>query len=139
MSSGLLRLASGRWLLAVSCRHNAKRKAHSVEILSFRLKSGFSILGPMLYAPCFFYPLVKLEYFKSEPQNRRISNNEFRREVSLRSIIFFKNRPFSERLTTGRIHSFDIRHSVFDVRYSLFQSFLVNQADRYAASGWADT
>ena len=29
------------------------------------------------------------------------------------------------KLTTGRIHSFDIRHSIFDIRYSLFLCLLI--------------
>jgi hypothetical protein len=36
-----------------------------------------------------------------------------------------------------RIPYFDIRHSVFDVRYSFLQSFFSDQTGRSAASGWA--
>ena len=31
-----------------------------------------------------------------------------------------------------RIHSFDIRHSLFDIRYSLFQSFSFDQTGRFS-------
>ena len=51
---------------------------------------------------------------KREPQNRRISNIECRRVVSLRSV-FFK---------MDRIHLFDVRCWTFDVRCSLV-SFLI--------------
>jgi len=30
-----------------------------------------------------------------------------------------------------RIHYFDIRHLLFDIRYSLFQSFISNQTGRF--------
>ena len=55
---------------------------------------------------------------KSEPQNRRISNVEvwFRFAQSLNKI--------------DRMPYFDIRNSVFDIRYSLFQSFFLDQTGR---------
>ena len=51
-------------------------------------------------------------YIKSEPQNRRISNIECRRVVSLRSVF----------LKMDRIHLFDVRCWTFDVRCSLVSS-----------------
>jgi hypothetical protein len=68
---------------------------------------------------------MKLHQVKSEPQNRRISNNECRRVGSLRSVIFHK---------IDRIPYFDIRHSTFDIHYSIFDipfsgvSFLIRLA-----------
>ena len=50
----------------------------------------------------------------SEPQNIEYRTAEFQRVVSLCSFFFYK---------TDRIHSFDIRHSLFDIRYSPFESF----------------
>ncbi|CAB1080592.1 hypothetical protein D1AOALGA4SA_8272 [Olavius algarvensis Delta 1 endosymbiont] len=50
---------------------------------------------------------------KSEPQNIEYRTAECRRVESLRSA-FFK---------IDRIHYFDIRHSLFDIRYSLLKSF----------------
>ncbi|CAB1059337.1 hypothetical protein D1BOALGB6SA_4099 [Olavius sp. associated proteobacterium Delta 1] len=46
--------------------------------------------------------------FKSEPQNIEYRTTEFRRKVSLCSVFFCK---------IDRMHSFDIRHSVFDIRF----------------------
>ena len=51
---------------------------------------------------------MKLHEFKSEPQNIEYRTAECRSVESLRSV-FFK---------IDRIHYFDIRHSLFDVRVS---------------------
>jgi hypothetical protein len=53
----------------------------------------------------------------SEPQNFEYRTAEFRRVESLYSV-FFK---------IDRIYYFDIRHSLFDIRYSLLQSFFFDQ------------
>jgi hypothetical protein len=42
----------------------------------------------------------------------------------LLSSFYTKDRS-TQKLTTGRIHSFDIRHSIFDIRYSLFLCLLI--------------
>ena len=74
---------------------------------------------------------LRFIYFKtSKPQNieyrtaacDELSRVECRRVESLCSV-FFKIDRSTHKLTTGRIHYFDIRHSLFDIRYSLYQSF----------------
>jgi len=82
---------------------------------------------------------MKLRQFKkrtAEPKNIecRMSKDGI---ASLK--LFIKIDRSTQKLTTGRIHSFDIRHSLFDIRYSLFKSFFYDQNSRFAASGWADT
>ena len=70
-------------------------------------------------------PYMKLHEVKSEPQNRRMSNVECRRAESLRSVFIkidrstlsFDPEALEGKLTTGRIHYFDIRHSSFDIRF----------------------
>ena len=84
--------------------------------------------------------------FKSEPQNRRISNNECRRVGSLlafvafsaeyaRSVFFYKIDRSTQKLTTGRIHYFRTcpppEDSIFIIRYSLFQSFFFDLTGRF--------
>ncbi|CAB1076931.1 hypothetical protein D1AOALGA4SA_4728 [Olavius algarvensis Delta 1 endosymbiont] len=66
-------------------------------------------------------------FLKSEPQNRIISKIECRRVESLQASpsattrdvapSFFKIDRSTQKLTTGRIHSFDIRHSLIDIRF----------------------
>ncbi len=58
---------------------------------------------------------MKLHQVKSEPQNRRISNIECRRVGSLRSVIFYK---------IDRIPYFDIRYSLFDIRFFRVSSMI---------------
>jgi hypothetical protein len=48
----------------------------------------------------------------------------------LRSV-FFKN-------NNDRIPYFDICYSLFDIRYSLFQSFFFDLTGRFFAGGWAE-
>jgi hypothetical protein len=61
---------------------------------------------------------VKLQVARTA--NRRMSNIEpqnvegwFRFAQS-----FYKTDRSTQKLTTGRIHPFDIRHSIFDIRFS---------------------
>jgi len=56
---------------------------------------------------------MKFTKIKSEPQNRRISNIEFRRVVALRAIVF---------LRIDKIHSFDIHYSIFAFSKFLLRS-----------------
>ena len=39
-----------------------------------------------------------------------------------RSVIFFKIDRSTQKLTTGRIHYFDIRHSIFDIRFQALRA-----------------
>jgi hypothetical protein len=58
---------------------------------------------------------LRFIYFKtSEPQNIECRTAECRRKESLCSV-FFKIDRSTQRLTAGRIHYFDIRHSLFDL------------------------
>jgi len=72
---------------------------------------------------------VVWNYDKSEPQNIEYRTAECRSMESLRSI-FFK---------TDRIHYFDIRHSLFDIRYPLFQSFFFDQISHFQGQPLVDT
>ena len=56
-------------------------------------------------------PYMKLHEVKSEPQNRRISNRRMSKGGFASLSLFYKIDRSTKRLTTGRIHSFDIRHS----------------------------
>jgi hypothetical protein len=78
-------------------------------------------------------PQMKLHEVKSEPQNRRMSNVECRRAESLRSV-FFKIDRSTQKLTAGRIHYFDIRHSSFDIRFFKV-SFSIRLAAIQASGG----
>jgi hypothetical protein len=55
--------------------------------------------------------------WNSEPQNIEYRTAEFRRMVSLRSVFFYKIDRSTQKLTTGRMPSFDIRYSLFDIRF----------------------
>ena len=78
---------------------------------------------------------MKLNEFKIEPQNRRISNRRISR-VGAASLSLFENRSFDPEALDGQ--NALLRRSTFIIRYSLFQSFFIDQAGRYAARGWAD-
>ena len=80
--------------------------------------------------------------------NRRISNIEpqnvegwFRFAQSFfkidRSTLLLDPETLEGRLTTGRIHPFDIRHSLFDIRFFWVSFSAILTA--FQASGWADT
>ena len=81
----------------------------------------------------------------SEPQNRRITNRSLRRAQSCRIskggiptlYLFYKIDRSTQKLTTGRIHSFDIRHSLFDIRFFKV-SFSIRPAV-FLVGGWTDT
>ncbi|CAB1081379.1 hypothetical protein D1AOALGA4SA_9032 [Olavius algarvensis Delta 1 endosymbiont] len=60
-----------------------------------------------------FAAVISYETFKA---NRRISNIESQNVEGW-------NRFAQSFYKIDRIHSFDIRHSLFDIRYSLFHSF----------------
>jgi hypothetical protein len=62
----------------------------------------------------------------SEPQNRRMMNRRISKGgfalLNLfykkdRSTLSFDSEALAGRLTTGRIHSFDIQHSIFNIRF----------------------
>ncbi len=68
-----------------------------------------------------------IDFISSEPQNNEYRTAEFRRVVSLCSFFFYK---------IDRIHSFDIRYSLFVIRYFIFQvSFLIRRAVFWLAAG----
>ena len=64
----------------------------------------------------------------SEPQNIEYRTAEYRREDSLCSV-FFKIDRSTQKLTTGRIHYFDIRF--FRVSFSIRSAV-------FLAGGWAE-
>jgi len=73
--------------------------------------------------------------------NRRISNIEPQNVEGWNryALSFYKIDRSTQKLTTGRIHPFDIRHSIFIIRYSLFQSFFKIRLAAFQDSGVADT
>ena len=84
---------------------------------------------PSFWPEAVLTPRMKLEKFKSEPQNRRISNNEFRREVSLRSIFFIKSTEYIPS-------TFHIHYSIFDIRF--FKVFFSIKLAAFQARGNAE-
>ena len=66
----------------------------------------------MLITPLY----VTTNSWNSEPQNIEYRTAERRRIESLRSV-FFKIDRSTQKLTTGRIPYFDIRHSLFDILF----------------------
>jgi len=69
--------------------------------------------------------------WNSKPQNieQEISNDEVWNRCDQS---FFKN-------ISDRIPYFEIHYSLFDIRYSLFQSFFFDKTGRFFAGGWTDT
>jgi hypothetical protein len=74
--------------------------------------------------------------WNSEPQNIECRTAECRRMESLSSV-FFKIDRSTQKLTTGKIPYFDIRHSLFDIRFFRV-SFSIRLA-AFRAGGGADT
>jgi len=62
--------------------------------------------------------------FKALRAGRRaVSLAQRRRLRSVSLSLFYKIDRSTQKLTTGRIHSFDIRHSIFDILFFLYPSF----------------
>ena len=74
--------------------------------------------------------------WNSEPQNIEYRTAEFRRMVSLRSVFFYKIDRSTQKLTTGRMPSFDIRYSLFDIRFFKV-SFWIRLAT-FQIVGWVE-
>ena len=74
-----------------------------------------------LHCQSFFFDQIcpSMACIKKRTAEYRISNIECRRVESLRSVVFIIDRS-TQKLTTGRIHSFVIRHSTFFIRHSAF-------------------
>ncbi|CAB1080454.1 hypothetical protein D1AOALGA4SA_8135 [Olavius algarvensis Delta 1 endosymbiont] len=86
-----------------------------------------------------FFSLIRLAVFSGQTPhscettfkaNRRISNKKYRMmKVGIALLCHFNK--------IDRIHSFEIRYSLFDIRYSLFRSFLFVQTGCPLAGGSA--
>jgi hypothetical protein len=77
---------------------------------------------------------MKLQKIKSEPQNSRIKNRRISKGGFTRAAQALPQRQRLRGVCTAcrsfffkidRIHSFDIRYSLFDIRYSLLLKFLL--------------
>jgi len=82
----------------------------------------------------FWHLIRNLTNLKSEPQNRRMSNVEG--WVRFAQSFFYKIDRSTQKLTTGRIHYFDIRYSLFDIRFFKV-SFWIRLAT-FQIVGWVE-
>jgi hypothetical protein len=71
--------------------------------------SRFKVLGSKVQG-------FRVQRLNSEPQNRRIMNRRISKGGFALLNLFYKIDRSTQRLSTGRIYSFDIRNSIFIIR-----------------------
>jgi hypothetical protein len=78
---------------------------------------------------CRLTPHMKLHLVGTA--NRRISNKKFRMmKCGIAALSLFSKIKMIEYLTSTLVRRRRVRYSLFDIRYSLFQSAFLDQTDR---------